>query len=60
MVFGTEVPGSGSHLRNPETGKPADDVLALLDRLDFLTDEDRRKIIYDNPRRVFPKLVGRA
>ncbi len=57
MVFGTEVPGSGSHLRNPETGKPADDVLAILDRFDFLSDEDRFRIVYDNPRRVFPKLA---
>jgi predicted TIM-barrel fold metal-dependent hydrolase len=57
MVFGTEVPGSGSHLRNPETGKPADDVLAILDRFDFLSDEDRFRIVHDNPRRVFPKLA---
>ncbi|MET0659695.1 MAG: amidohydrolase family protein [Steroidobacteraceae bacterium] len=60
MVFGTEVPGSGSHLRNPETGKPADDVLALLDRFDFISDEDRYRIIYDNPRRVFPKLCEKT
>ena len=60
MVFGTEVPGSGSHLRNPQTGKPADDVLALLERLDFITDEERCRIVYDNPRRVFPKLIERG
>jgi predicted TIM-barrel fold metal-dependent hydrolase len=60
MVFGTEVPGSGSHLRNPQTGKPADDVLALLDRFDFLTDEQRHRIVHDNPRRVFPLLAGRV
>jgi predicted TIM-barrel fold metal-dependent hydrolase len=56
MVFGTEVPGSGSHLRNPSTGKPADDVLALLEGFDFITDEERIRIINDNPRRVFPRL----
>lgn len=60
MVFGTEVPGSGSHLRSPATGKPADDVLALLEGLDFITDEDRVRLVYDNPRRVFPKLVERG
>jgi predicted TIM-barrel fold metal-dependent hydrolase len=60
MVFGTEVPGSGSHLRNPATGKPADDVLALLEGFDFITDEERARIVYDNPRRVFPKLVERG
>jgi predicted TIM-barrel fold metal-dependent hydrolase len=60
MVFGTEVPGSGSHLRNPDTGRPVDDVLALLDRLDFITDEERIRIVYDNPRRVFPRLIERG
>jgi predicted TIM-barrel fold metal-dependent hydrolase len=60
MVFGTEVPGSGSHLRNPRTGKPVDDVLAILEGFDFISDEDRRRIVYDNPRRVFPRLIDRG
>lgn len=60
MVFGTEVPGSGSHLRNPQTGKPADDVLAMLDGFDFIDDEARFQMIYDNPRRVFPRLVEKG
>jgi hypothetical protein len=60
MLFGTEVPGSGSHLRNPQTGKPADDVLAILDRFEFISDEDRCRMIYDNPRRVFPGLIEKG
>jgi predicted TIM-barrel fold metal-dependent hydrolase len=60
MVFGTEVPGSGSHLRNPQTGRPADDVLAILDGFDFIGDEDRCRVVYDNPRRVFPRLIERT
>lgn len=58
MLFGTEVPGSGSHLLNPVTGKPADDVLALIDSFDFLTDDDKLRIVHDNPLRVFPLLKG--
>ena len=56
MVFGTEVPGSGSDLFNPETGAAADDVLALIDSFDFLTAHDKLKIVHDNPLRMFPLL----
>jgi predicted TIM-barrel fold metal-dependent hydrolase len=56
MVFGTEVPGSGSHLLNPMTGKPADDVLALIDAMPFLSSEQKLDIVHHNPLRVFPLL----
>lgn len=56
MVFGSEVPGSGSGVLNPQTGKPSDDVLAMLDHFDFLDEEDRLKMVHDNPRKVFPLL----
>jgi predicted TIM-barrel fold metal-dependent hydrolase len=56
MVFGTEVPGSGSSVLNPETGKPSDDVLAILESFDFLNDDDRVKMVHDNPRKIFPLL----
>jgi predicted TIM-barrel fold metal-dependent hydrolase len=56
MVFGTEVPGSGSGLTNPETGRPSDDVLAIIDRFDFLTVEEKTRTVHDNPRKVFPLL----
>jgi predicted TIM-barrel fold metal-dependent hydrolase len=57
MVFGTEVPGSGSDMLNPLTGKAADDVLAILEGFDFITDADRLAIVHENPLRVFPLLA---
>jgi predicted TIM-barrel fold metal-dependent hydrolase len=60
MVFGTEAPGSGTAIRNPQTGKASDDVLAILERLEFLTDADRVAMVHDNPLRVFPLLKGKA
>jgi 4-oxalmesaconate hydratase len=56
MVFGTEVPGSGSDMLNPLNGKMADDVLALIDGFDFLTEADKLAIVHDNPLRIFPLL----
>lgn len=57
MVFGTEVPGSGSDVQNPLTGKMADDVLALIDGFDFLTEDEKLAIVHHNPLRVFPLLA---
>jgi predicted TIM-barrel fold metal-dependent hydrolase len=59
MVFGTEVPGSGSDLFNPLTNAAADDILASLESFDFLTDDDRKAIVHDNPLRVFPLLKSK-
>ena len=56
MCFGTEVPGSGADLWNPEIDAPADDVLALIDSFEFLTNDDKLKIVHDNPLRMFPLL----
>jgi hypothetical protein len=57
VVFGTEAPGSGSHLVNPVTGRPADDLLATLRGLGFLSAEQLRPIVHDNPLRAFPLLA---
>jgi 4-oxalmesaconate hydratase len=57
-VFGTERPGSGSAL-DPETGRPFDDIKRLLDEIEFLTDDDRRSILTDNPLAVFPRAAKR-
>jgi predicted TIM-barrel fold metal-dependent hydrolase len=54
MVFGTEVPGSGSDLLNPRTGRPSDDVLAIIDSYGFLTEADKIELVHDNPLKVFP------
>lgn len=53
MVFGTEAPGSGGAVR-PETGRTSDDLIPVLDGFDFLSDEDRRAILHDNPLKVVP------
>ncbi len=54
MAFGTEVPGSGSDLFNPQTRRPSDDVLAIIDHYAFLTDEDKVAIVKKNPLKIFP------
>lgn len=60
MVFGTEAPGSGTAILNPETGRPSDDLVAVLERFDFLSVEDRIAILHDNPLAVFPLLSRTA
>jgi predicted TIM-barrel fold metal-dependent hydrolase len=56
MLFGTEVPGAGSGVMNPYTNKPSDDLLATLNAMTFLSDRDKRGILHDNAKRVFPLL----
>jgi len=55
MVFGTESPGSGGAVR-PDTGKPSDDLIPVIDRLAFLSPEDKLKIFQKNPLKVFTKV----
>jgi len=59
MVFGTEVPGSGSDLFNPLLAAPADDIIAMLESYAFLNDAERLAMTYHNPLRVFPLLASR-
>ncbi len=60
MVFGTETPGAGSAVINPQSGKAADDILATLESLDFLSNTDRVSLVHNNPLRVFPLIAGKA
>jgi predicted TIM-barrel fold metal-dependent hydrolase len=55
MLFGTEAPGSGGAVR-PDTGRPSDDVLPVVDSLEFLSAEDKIKIFQKNPLKVFTKV----
>lgn len=55
MLFGTESPGSGGAVR-PDTGKPSDDLIPVIDSLGFLTPEDKLKIFQINPLKVFTKV----
>jgi predicted TIM-barrel fold metal-dependent hydrolase len=56
MAFGTEVPGTSSDVFNPYLKCPADDVLTILQSLDFLNAEDILNMTYNNPLRMFPRL----
>lgn len=56
MLFGTEAPGSGSNLINPETNRPSDDLVPVIDSIDFLSAEDKMNIFHNNAARVFPLL----
>jgi predicted TIM-barrel fold metal-dependent hydrolase len=56
MAFGTEVPGTSSDVLNPNTQRPADDVLALLRSFAFLDEADVLNLVYHNPLRMFPRL----
>jgi predicted TIM-barrel fold metal-dependent hydrolase len=60
VIFGTEAPGSGTSDLNVETNRPSDDLIPVFEHFDFLTNEDRRKILHDNAIRVFPRLTSTA
>ncbi len=53
-LLGTERPGSGGGI-DLATGRPMDDFKYTIDRIAFLTDEDRQKIYEDNARACFPR-----
>jgi predicted TIM-barrel fold metal-dependent hydrolase len=55
MLFGTESPGSGGAVR-PETGRPSDDLVPVIDGLSVLSAEDKLKIFQKNPLKVFTKV----
>ncbi len=56
MLFGTEAPGTGTSVIHPETGKPSDDLVPVIDSIEFLTKEDKKKIFIENAKRIFPLL----
>lgn len=53
MVFGTEAPGSGRAVR-PETGRTSDDLVPVINELEFLSPHEKRDIFHHNPLKVFP------
>lgn len=56
MLFGTEAPGSGGAVR-PDTGRPSDDLVPVIDKIDFLSQEDKLKIFNLNVKKVFTRLA---
>ena len=59
MVFGTEVPGSGSAVR-PETGRPGDDLVPVIGDFDFLGNEEKLDIFYNNAFNLAPLLTKKV
>jgi predicted TIM-barrel fold metal-dependent hydrolase len=55
MCFGSEAPGSGRAVR-PETGRTSDDLVPVIDELDFLTGADKDKIFRTNALKLIPNL----
>jgi predicted TIM-barrel fold metal-dependent hydrolase len=62
--FGTEAPGSGGAVRQESdhpskvnVGKTSDDLLPILDSLDFLSEADKLQIVNGNPAKVWPGLT---
>jgi len=51
-LFGAECPGVGSKV-NPETGREMDDIQPYFHEIEWLTDDDRADIFYNNAKRVF-------
>jgi OH-DDVA meta-cleavage compound hydrolase len=51
-LFGTECPGVGSAI-NPETGETMDDIAPYIERFDWLSAADKKRIFEDNARQLF-------
>jgi len=59
VLFGTEAPGSGGAKRS-DTGKPGDDLVPVIGDYDFLSDDDKQDIFYDNAFDAVPLLTKKA
>ena len=56
VMFGTEKPGTGSAF-NAEWGHDFDDLKPVIESMESLTDEDRKKIFECNCRRVYTRFT---
>ncbi len=52
VMFGSECPGTGSHL-DPESGHAFDDVAPYVEAIEWLSAADRKAIFEDTARQVF-------
>lgn len=52
VLFGTENPGTGS-AKDPVTGRMLDDLKPVVESIDFLSDEDKRKVFETNARKLY-------
>lgn len=55
VLFGTEVPGSGSPV-NPQTGRSYDDIKPLLESIEWLDEATRQDVVEGNARRLYKRI----
>jgi len=53
-MFGTENPGTGSY-KDPESGLMLDDLKPVIEAISSLSDQDKKNIFEDVPKKVFPR-----
>jgi predicted TIM-barrel fold metal-dependent hydrolase len=61
ILFGSECPGAGTGVVVKDPGRPeraGDDILPVIDSLDFLSDEEKLDIVHNNAVAFFPLLAG--
>jgi hypothetical protein len=58
-LFGAQRPGAAS-ARDPATGRWGDDLRPLIDAIEWLSEDDRRRIFERNARTVFTRLNAGA
>jgi 4-oxalmesaconate hydratase len=51
-LFGTELPGTGSVV-DPATGRALDDLKPVIEAIDSLSEDDRRRIFDENARKLY-------
>jgi 4-oxalmesaconate hydratase len=52
VLFGTENPGTGS-AKDPITGRMMDDLKPVIESIEFLSDEDKKKVFEGNARKLY-------
>ena len=52
VLYGAECPGVGSAI-NPDTGLTFDNIVPYIQAFEWLADEDKRKILENNARKLF-------
>ena len=55
VLFASEMIGAVNAI-DPQTGRYFDDIKPTIDAIEWLTDEDRKKLFEDNVKKVYPRL----
>jgi len=50
----TKAPGTGTGVINPETNKPSNDLIPVIDSIEFLNTEDKMKIFTGTAKKDLP------